>query len=241
MSNELATTETVQPAHSGMMAIIEKVATDPSIDITKLSALLDMNERILAKQAEIEFNAAMSRLSGKIATVKIPRTKGVNYKEEEAFRFAPYEKIDQAIRPLLAEEGFSLSFNSDTREGGGAVITGTLSHQAGHSRKASLPLPLDNSGGKNNIQGMGSTISYGKRYTVGMLLNIVTCEDDDANGGNEFISVEQAAEIDLLIEEVKADKARFLKFMGAEEVLKIKAKDYKKAITQLNAKKKVQK
>lgn len=234
MSNEVATTNVQQ---NGMMAIIAAAASDQTVDVAKMTALLDMQERIMAKQAEIDFSAAMSRLSGKLAGVKISRTAGVSYKGEEAFKFAPYEAIDAAIRPLLAEEGFSLSFNSDAREGGGAVITGTLSHAGGHSRKASLPLPLDNSGGKNNIQGMGSTISYGKRYTVGMLLNIVTCNDDDGNGGDEFVSNEQAVEIDLLITEVKADKARFLKFIGADEVQKIKVKDYQKAVTQLNAKK----
>lgn len=31
--------------------------------------------------------------------------------------------------------------------------------------------------------------------------------------------------------------ARFLKFIGADEVQKIKVKDYQKAVTQLNAKK----
>lgn len=245
MSNQVATVD----AQHGMMAIISKVASDPTIDVTKLSALLDMNERILNKQAEIEFNSAMSRLSGKLAGVEIKRTRGVNYKnkqsgkDEEAFKYASYDDIDRAIRPVLAEEGFSLSFTSEPRagDGGGAIVTGTLSHQAGHSRKASLPLALDTSGGKNNIQGLGSTISYGKRYTIGMLLNVVTCDDDDGNGGEEeFVSTEQAVEIDLLITEVKADKARFLKFIGADEVQKIKAKDYEKAVTQLNAKKKEQ-
>lgn len=244
MSNELTTAATQQ---NGMMAIIAAAASDKTVDTTKMMALLDMQERIMNKQAEIDFSAAMARLSGKLTAVKIERTRGVGYKNkqtgavEEAFKYASYEDIDRAIRPLLAEEGFSMSFTSEARQGdgGGAVIVGTLSHQGGHSRNASLPLPLDNSGGKTNIQGMGSTISYGKRYTLGMLLNIVTCEDDDG-ADNDFVSNEQAVEIDLLITEVKADKARFLKFIGADEVQKIKAKDYEKAVTQLNAKKKEQ-
>jgi hypothetical protein len=56
---------------------------------------------------------------------------------------------------------------------------------------------LDSSGGKNNIQGMGSSFSYGKRYTTTALLNIVTeGEDDDgARGGARFISEVQADEL----------------------------------------------
>lgn len=51
------------------------------------------------------------------------------------------------------------------------------------------------------------------------------------------IPTDQAVEIDLLIEEVKADKPKFLKYMGVEDVRHIQVADYKKAITLLNAKK----
>lgn len=240
MTNQVA----IQPQTS-MMNIIQAAMTSPEFKVEQLPMLLEFQKELMAKQAEIDFNAAMGRLSGKLATVKIARTHGVGYKnkqtgeKEEAFKYASYEDIDRAIRPLLADEGFSLSFTSEPRQGdgGGAVIIGTLSHSAGHSRKASMALPLDTSGGKTNIQGMGSTISYGKRYTVGMLLDIVTCADDPDNGGSEYVSNEQAVEIDLLITETKSDKVRFLKFIDAEEVQKIRVKDYPKAIAQLNAKK----
>lgn len=243
MTNQVTVAE---PQQQSMMSIIQHAMTSPDFKIDQLQMLLEFQKGLMATQAEIDFNSAMSRLSGKIAGVKIVRTRTVSYKDkqsgklEEAFKYASYEDIDQAIRPLLSEEGFSLSFASEPRpgDGGGAVVIGTLSHAAGHSRKASIPLPLDTSGGKTNIQAMISTVSYGKRVTLGMLLNIVTCQDDE--GGiedEEFVSNEQAVEIDLLIAEVKADKARFLKFIGADEVQKIKVKDYQKAITQLNAKK----
>lgn len=51
------------------------------------------------------------------------------------------------------------------------------------------------------------------------------------------IPTDQAIEIDLLIEEVKADRPKFLKYMGVEDVRHIQSADYKKAITLLNAKK----
>jgi len=235
--NQVATIEQTDERQQ-FLALVERLSANKDVDVSKINAILDMQERVMNKQAEISFNQALSRLSGKLAEVRIVRTHGVSYKDVEAFKFAPYEVIDQAIRPLYTSEGFSLSFNSETREGGGAIITGTLSHIDGHSRKASLPLALDISGGKNNIQAMGSTISYGKRYTMGMLLNIVTVgEDDDALSAFEKITTDQAVEIDLLISEVKADRPRFLKFMGVSDVRDILAKNYSTAVTQLNAKK----
>jgi hypothetical protein len=86
---------------------------------------------------------------------------------------------------------------------------------------------------------MGSTTSYGRRYTMCMLLNIVTVgEDDDGRGADSVVENEQAVEIDLLIAEVDANKGKFLKFMGVGDVRDIKAADYQKAVNALAAKKK---
>lgn len=240
MINEVATNNET----SAMINIIAKAASDPNVDVAKLEKLLDMQERIMSKQAEIDFNEALARISKKMP--RIVKGGVVGYKEDknnknsatvEAFKFARYEDIDKAVRPLLEEEGFSLSFDTVMKEGGGVVMTGTLAHKSGHKRCASLPLALDVSGGKNNIQAMGSTTSYGRRYTMCMLLNIVTVGEDDDATGAEFVTNAQAVEIDLLAREVKANMPAFLKLMGAENVQEIPAKNYKRAIDSLNQKK----
>jgi hypothetical protein len=41
-----------------------------------------------------------------------------------------------------------------------------LSHELGHSEETTMTLPLDTSGSKNNVQAVGSSTSYGKRYTA---------------------------------------------------------------------------
>lgn len=233
---------------TALMSVIEKAISDPSFDVDKLTKLLDFQERVMEKQAEIEFNEAFARMSEKLP--RITRRGSVGYKDkktdkvEEAFRFATYEDIDAHIRPLLAEEGFSLSFDAKERDtgGGGALVTGTLSHRGGHKRTATMAVALDSSGGKNNIQAMGSSISYGKRYTMTMLLNIVTVgEDNDAESIDpEFISNEQAVEIDMLIRETNSNKEKFLAWIVAEDVQKITTRDYPKALNMLKAKKKEQ-
>jgi hypothetical protein len=49
-----------------------------------------------------------------------------------------------------------------------------------------MTLPLDTSGSKNNVQAVGSSTSYGKRYTATLLLNIRTKgEDDDGHAGGD--------------------------------------------------------
>lgn len=227
------------------MDLIAQNVNNPDFDVAKLNALIDANIRVNKIQSEIDFNMAMAALSEEMP--RIIKGGSVGYKEDkknpdskviEAFKFARYEDIDEVLRPLLVKYGFSLSYSSEERaaNGGGLIFTGTLSHKGGHSRSASIPLALDSSGGKNNIQGMGSTTSYGRRYTMCMLLNVVTVgEDDDGKGLDAFITNEQAVEIDMLITETGAKKITILKLAKANDVREIRVKDFNRVLNSLKA------
>jgi hypothetical protein len=227
----------------GYMAMIERLAENPTVQsVEVIERMMAMQEKWEAKQAEKAFNEAMARIAKKLADIRIVKSKSVAYDMEkgnkaagqkEAFRYTPLDEIDKIVRPLLIEEELSVSYTTETREGGGAVVIGRLSHAGGHYREASIPLPLDNSGGKSNVQGMGSTFSYGRRYTLCMLLNIITLDDDDGSGGP--VSDEQAAEIKKGLKETGLDIAKFLKTLKAESVEAIRARDFKRAITAIDA------
>lgn len=207
----------VLPVERVLSAVIA-AASDPSVDVAKMRELLGLQKELMAMQAEQQFVEAFDRLSMKLPRVK--RNGTVEYRNkqtgalEKSFNFAKWEDIDTAIRPLLQQEGFVLSFDTAPRQGdgGGIIVTGTLSHIGGHRRTASIPLALDGSGGKNSIQGMGSTFSYGKRYTATALLNIVTeSEDDDGvRGGKRFIQPEAAEELRALLLDVGRQEGPFL-------------------------------
>jgi hypothetical protein len=218
--------------------MIEKVINDPAVDPAKFHALLDFQERLEGRHAQQLFNEAFARLSKKLPRVKKDGT--VEYNGKKTFSFATWEKVDLVIRPLLEDEGFTLSFDSIPKDGGGAVVSGTLLHAAGHSRTASIPLPLDTSGGKNNLQGMGSTLSYGKRYTTFMLLNIVTEGDDDdgKRGGMTFISLPQVKQINDLLVDTGTSAQSFLEFCQTAEIENLTTEQFPMAINMLMAKKK---
>lgn len=253
MTGKLTTIEpqSIEKPAAQMLEIIASAAKDSHVDVAKMTALLDMQERIMTKQAEIDFNQAYSRLSGKLP--RIDKDGQVEYDidknnpskgKKKAFKFATYENIDRIIRPLLQEEGFALSFNVEQRpgEGGGAIVTGTLSHIGGHSRKASIAVALDTSGGKNNIQAMGSSFSYGKRYTAIMLLNIVTegSDDDGVAGGMVFVTKEQVQIMEALIEETKSNLDAFLQTWQIAKLENMPSTTYPVAMNMLAAKKRKQ-
>lgn len=70
-----------------------------------------------------------------------------------------------------------------------------MKHDMGHTEKRTLRAPRDDSGKKNFIQSMGSTISYLERYTLLAVTGLATHDmDDDGNaagGQDEFITEEQ--------------------------------------------------
>jgi hypothetical protein len=159
---------------STILALIERVALDPRADVEKLERMIAMYERLKAKEAELAYNAAKGRILKKLAGIKIVKNRFVLYEIEkgkpqkgtyEAFKYAPLEEIDKHLRPLLAEEDMDLCYSDEPREGGEILIRGRLKHlSGGHYEDSFMPAPPDTTGGKSNVQAVGSTNSFLRRY-----------------------------------------------------------------------------
>lgn len=240
----LPATDSAAVAAAGMAGLIDKLTQNPDIDVTKVQALLDMQLQIWDRMAKMAFSRDFSAMS--LVLPRIVKTKGVDYKDKEtgkmseAFTYAVIEDIDAVVRPILPKFGFSLSFTTKPREGGGLISVATLTHRDGHASVCELPLAIDTSGGKTNLQGMGSTSSYGIRYGTKILLNLITVGEDNDGGGpmSEQLDTELAAEIDTLLREkiasfdadgTKKLKERFLVHFDVDAITSLKAKDYQPA------------
>jgi hypothetical protein len=233
-----------------VLGLIERVALDPCADVEKLERIMAMYETLKAKEAELAYNAAKGRILRKLAGIKIVKSRsvlnGINGAvpqkgAPEPFKYAPLEEIDKHLRPLLAEEEMDLSY-SDEPSGGGIRIRGRLKHlPSGNYEDSFMSGPPDTTGGKSNVQAVGSTNSYLRRYIACNIFNIVVVgDDDDGNGGT--IDEAQSRTILALIKKAKVGP-KFLRYMKAQSVeeagsLKaavatIAARDYRKAISTL--------
>lgn len=240
---------TVKNQNSEFLSLIHDMALNPSVDPAKMQAILDVQERMMNKQAEQEFNAAMMRIQDELPRIK--KDKAVEYDKDKnnkaagkyiAFKHATYENLDKVLRPLMQREGLRLNFTSEPRSenGGGAVVTATLTHKGGHRIEAEMSAALDTQGGKSNLQGMGSTISYCRRTLTKMLFNIIEeGEDNDGAGAPpEKIETNLAVEIDQRLRgmaDYKSYLPKFLHYMKVEEVRDISTQDYMKAVNCLDA------
>lgn len=232
-----------QPGIGSTLALIERIALDPTVDVERLERLLAFQERLFAKQAEIDFLEAKARIKKKLSDVRIIKIKPVMYDidknnksrgQAEAFKYCPLDEIDRYIAPMLAAEDMDLSFTTRPRsgDGGGAVIVGRLRHVKGHWEESEIPLPLDATGGKSNIQAMGSTNSYGRRYVICNIFNIVVVGDDDDGMGGP-IDEAQVANLRDLLTKANRTEAQFLRYMRADAIEQIVHKDYPKAVSAL--------
>jgi hypothetical protein len=236
----LAIPETPEQSGAAFLTIIAAAARDPNVDIAKMESLLRMQADIQAKQAEMAFHQAMTRLQPRLPRItKNGRIEFGTGAKAQSTPYARYEDIDAVIRPLLREEGFSKSFGTSPLEKGGILISMKLSHIQGHSEVTSMPLPFDTSGSKNSIQAVGSTLQYGKRYLTCAAFDLITENEDDDGSAISFIDDRQHGILSDMIAACEMDagsQSKFLEFMSAKSLSEIYKKDYEKAITALRVK-----
>jgi len=214
---------------AAIISMIERAARDPNVDIAKMERLFEMQEKAEARRARMAYSAALAEMQPKLPTVGRRGKIEIKKKDTEivlqSTPYALWEDTNDAIRPVLAAHGFALTFRTGTTAEGRITVTGILSHAAGHSEETTITLMHDSSGSKNSVQAVGSSISYGKRYTAGLLLNLTSRgEDDDgkAAGAEQTVSAEQADTIRKALEFSGADEGRFLahiKLASIEDIL----------------------
>lgn len=171
----------VSQTESSLLAVIERAARDPSVDIDKMERLLAMQERVqerMAKQAFTEAKIAMRPELPEITMKGMIRIEKNGVVTQET-PFARFEDIHEAVMPILTAHGFDLAFRNGLSPDGKVRVTTILSHIGGHTEETVFDLPHDSSGSKNSVQAVGSSTSYGKRYGVLSALNIKVCGEDD--------------------------------------------------------------
>lgn len=207
MSNALAQRQEsaaiVQAGESAtILQVIQRAAADPQCDIEKMERLMQMHERFQSRQAEQQYAEALALMQQELPSIAERGDAARRY------TYALWEDINEKLKPVLAKHGFALTFRIPRNEKG-VEVEGVLSHRAGHSERTSILLPADVSGNKNAVQAVASSVSYGKRYTAGALLNFTTHgEDDDAFTAIQQDPLKDQVVIDILerIDEAK-DKA----------------------------------
>lgn len=214
-----------------ILALIERAARDPAVDIDKMERLFAMRERMLAQTAKAAYLSALAEMQAELPAAA---RKGTGHNNK---KYARFEDIIEAIKESMQKHGFSLTFRIDQSQGDKVRITGVLGHRDGHSEQTDIVLSADNSGAKNAVQAWGSSVSYGKRYVAVTLLGIATEDDDDGQAGGSAgpISEEQATELMQLLQQHEADIPAFCKYFGIVAVAALPASQFERAKTAITS------
>lgn len=186
MSNELAKNIVPISDSQALIAAIQSAASNPEVDVEKMERLWAMREKMEAKNAEVEFNAAMSRIQANMGRISADATN-----PQTRSQYATYAALDRALRPMYTREGLSLSFSTEEAPEGSVGMVCYVSHAMGHTRTYRAQVPSDGKGAKGNdvmtkTHAFGSGTSYGMRYLLKMIFNVAIGEDDDDGNGADF-------------------------------------------------------
>lgn len=244
MTQELAKTTTVlPPARSDSTdALLLAVVKTGNIDLAK--QIIEMRDHERKTNALIAFNNAFADAKADIPvilknrTVKFTSSKGdVEYDHEDLGGIA------EVVNPILAANGLSYRYRTTELEGGRVSVTCIVSHRDGHFEETTLSAGRDTSGAKNDIQGIGSSITYLQRYTLKSALGLAAAKDDDgiaaqAGAAPQYVSAAQLTELNALADELSVDKAIFcnLPTIKAQSLAHIPAKDFAHAIATMELK-----
>lgn len=214
MSAITKSTETKPVEYAGgLIEVIARAARDPSVDIDKMERLIAMQERVEARNAEVAFSSAFTAMQPELPT--ITHNGQIVHKGQVISAFSDWPNINKAIAPILAKHGFGLSFKPAKAERGGTAIKAVLRHALGHYDEAELELPTDTSGAKNAVQGVGSSLTYAKRYAGVLILNL-TIEGEDDDGAQAAPMLRHEAPRDLPFPQGPARNKSDLKESGRE-------------------------
>jgi hypothetical protein len=98
-----------------------------------------------------------------------------------AFRskYVTLDSILDTLRPILTSNGLMLTQGSTPPWGVESItVESRIIHTSGEWISTTVTIPVT----KPDAHGLGSALTYGRRYSVSALLAISADEDDDANG-----------------------------------------------------------
>ena len=161
-----------------------------------------------------ELFAALAKMQGEVENA----TKG-SLNPHFKSKYADLAEVLNTVRPVLAANGLSV-IQSPSFDGAVCHVTTTLAHASGGYITGTMScVPA-----KQDGQGVGSSTTYLRRYSLAAVCGIAQ-EDDDGNSSAHskpatypLISSGEAARIKESIESLNIDEAAFLRHYGVKSI-----------------------
>jgi len=188
MSNEITTSgghEIARQDERGIsvgqrLTLLREALTNPDVQPEKAVAMAELMFRLEDRDARAAFIAA------KVSAIsEMPHIGKDGKNTHTGNAYATWERMQPIITPVLMRHGLVLNFDIG-HEGPRVSVAPILSGHGWEERGSAIVLPADVGKGRNDVQAVGSSVSYGKRYAAMAMLNLIArglAEDDDGQAG----------------------------------------------------------
>jgi len=214
---------------TNFLTMIERLSTNPDVDVAKIEKIMDLQERVLDRNAEQAFNADMVACQAEIRKV-VARHKN----DQTRSMYAKLDDIDAQSKPIYTKHGFALTFyEGETKKEKYIRVMVDVLHRQGHSKTRYKDFPVDDKGikgtvNKTPIHADSSSFTYGARKLTCLVFNIPTGDDDDGNAGGGALATPETLERlnamklklikDKVLKSEAEYKSRSTKYLGIERL-----------------------
>lgn len=182
----------VQQSSSPIQVVKELTAA--GISMEDLKQMLELQKEYEANEARKEFNLALAAF--KSEDILIAKDKLVSFDTNAgttSYSHASLGNIVKIAVPFMSKHGLSHRWDIN-QENARVVVTCILSHRLGHSESVKIDASPDNSGSKNAIQQVSSTVTYLERYTFLAITGLAVEDMSDDDGAGFTVPKQEAGE-----------------------------------------------
>jgi hypothetical protein len=125
--------------------------------------------------------------------------------------YAPLNTVIDHAKPVLTKHGLAI-VQGNTPTENGVIVDTMLIHTSGEWIKSELNMPL----AKNDPQGAGSAITYGRRYAYSAIIGISSGDDDDANSASNKNGGPKTSAVPVVKPTTSNNNTKFCSIHGEE-------------------------
>ncbi len=205
-------------------------AVKSELPLEQIEKMMELQERFEKREAEKAYVSAMA----KFKEIPLIITKDKVNSQYKSY-YTTIGNLVNLTLPGMSKCGLSHKWDIDQSVEKIIKITCIVTHAMGHSESVSMSAPRDESGKKNLIQQIKSTITYLKSATFESIMGLAASDsnmDDDGNGAsqklpplseetiqtiNSFDTIEELKVYYKKNEEHSVNKADFAKLVNAKK------------------------
>ena len=151
-----------------LMQAIMQAASDSTVDVGKVAALVELHKTLQAREWERLFNEAMADCQAALEPVRKNQSN-----TQTNSRYADLSRLAESALPIIHQHGFAIGFGElvAVAKQGHIGVAVRISHRGGHTERSEFHVPLDVCGfkgtaNKTAIHGWGSSLTYCRRYSL---------------------------------------------------------------------------